>query len=78
MRSLGQGVKNFKEGMHEKSEPEDESLLEKTEVTAPPITINSVVPIIKGCIIIRILNKFHLYQKQSPNYHFRYFPLILT
>jgi sec-independent protein translocase protein TatA len=33
MRSLGQGVKNFKEGMHEKSEPEDESLLEKTEVT---------------------------------------------
>jgi Sec-independent protein translocase protein TatA len=33
MRSLGQGVKNFKESMHEKSEPEDESLLEKTEVT---------------------------------------------
>ena len=33
MRSLGQGVKNFKEGMHENSEPEDESLLEKTEVT---------------------------------------------
>ena len=33
MRSLGQGVKNFKEGMNEKSEPEDESLLEKTEVT---------------------------------------------
>ena len=26
-------MKNFKEGMHEKSEPEDESLLEKTEVT---------------------------------------------
>ena len=33
MRSLGHGVKNFKVAMHEKSEPEDESLLEKTEVT---------------------------------------------
>ena len=33
MRSFGQGVKNFKEGMHEKSEPEDESFVEKTEVT---------------------------------------------
>ena len=33
MRSLGQGVKNFKESMHEESEPEDESLLGKTEVT---------------------------------------------
>lgn len=33
MRSLGQGVKNFKEAGNEKSEPGDESLLEKTEVT---------------------------------------------
>lgn len=29
MRSLGQGVKSFKEGMHEKGKPGDEDLLEK-------------------------------------------------
>ena len=32
MRSLGQGVKNFKEGMHEKSEPEDDRCWKKRKL----------------------------------------------